>query len=92
MRQKMKQRVKQSVEKLTPAVIFVLLAAQAVAQSFAGSEPLPPVPPANWFAQGHSLDEWDRFRYDYSGTRGRLGLGASPFHPEGPGNFSSPSR
>ncbi|WP_020174485.1 hypothetical protein [Methyloferula stellata] len=25
---------------------------------------------------------------DVSGTAGRLGLGASPAHPEGPGNFS----
>ncbi len=28
----------------------------------------------------------DAYRYDRSGTRGRLELGASPFHPEGPGN------
>jgi hypothetical protein len=27
-------------------------------------------------------------RYDHSGSIGRLDLGASPFHPEGPGNFS----
>ncbi len=25
---------------------------------------------------------------DHSGTAGRIGLGASPFHPEGPGNTS----
>ena len=31
---------------------------------------------------------WDRIRYDRSGTRGREGLGASPGHPEGPGNVS----
>jgi hypothetical protein len=24
--------------------------------------------------------------FEHSGTRGRLGLGASPSHPEGPGN------
>jgi hypothetical protein len=30
----------------------------------------------------------DRIRYDHSGTRGREGLGASPGHPEGPGNVS----
>jgi hypothetical protein len=28
----------------------------------------------------------DRANFDHSGTRGREGLGASPFHPEGPGN------
>ncbi len=33
-----------------------------------------------------SLDDCDRKDYDESGTRGRLGLGASPYHPEGPGN------
>jgi hypothetical protein len=31
---------------------------------------------------------WDRARFDRSGTRGREGLGASPLHPEGPGNVS----
>jgi len=28
-------------------------------------------------------------KFDHSGTRGRLGLGASPHHPEGPGNPAS---
>lgn len=28
-------------------------------------------------------------KYGHSGTRGRLGLGASPAHPEGPGNPAS---
>lgn len=31
---------------------------------------------------------WDRARFDRSGTRGRMGLGADPVHPEGPGNVS----
>lgn len=31
---------------------------------------------------------WDRARFDRSGTRGRMGLGANPAHPEGPGNVS----
>jgi hypothetical protein len=30
----------------------------------------------------------DRRNFDHSGTRGREGLGDSPFHPEGPGNVS----
>jgi hypothetical protein len=30
----------------------------------------------------------DRARYHRSGTRGRQGLGASPLHPEGPGNVT----
>jgi hypothetical protein len=33
-----------------------------------------------------SLDDCDRKDYGESGTIGRLGLGASPYHPEGPGN------
>lgn len=35
-----------------------------------------------------ALSRWDRARFDHSGTRGREGLGASPMHPEGPGNVS----
>lgn len=34
----------------------------------------------------HSLSGCDRRDYDDSGTRGRIGLGADPAHPEGPGN------
>jgi hypothetical protein len=34
----------------------------------------------------YSLDDCARKDYDESGTIGRLGLGASPYHPEGPGN------
>lgn len=30
----------------------------------------------------------DRADFDRSGTRGREGLGASPYHPEGPGNVT----
>lgn len=30
----------------------------------------------------------DRLDFDHSGTRGRQGLGESPFNPEGPGNVS----
>jgi hypothetical protein len=33
-----------------------------------------------------ALSRWDRARFHRSGTRGRQGLGASPLHPEGPGN------
>lgn len=36
-----------------------------------------------------SLDDCDRKAFDESGTRGRMGLGADPAHPEGPGNFSN---
>jgi hypothetical protein len=33
-----------------------------------------------------SLDDCNRKAYDESGTPGRMGLGADPAHPEGPGN------
>jgi hypothetical protein len=41
-----------------------------------------------WRQPCFSLDDCDRKRFDESGTRGRMGLGADPAHPEGPGNFS----
>jgi hypothetical protein len=33
-----------------------------------------------------SLDDCNRRAFDKSGTPGRMGLGADPAHPEGPGN------
>lgn len=38
-----------------------------------------------------SLADCDSKAYDESGTRGRMGLGADPAHPEGPGNVSEPN-
>jgi hypothetical protein len=38
-----------------------------------------------------SLADCDRKAYGESGTRGRMGLGADPAHPEGPGNVSEPN-
>jgi hypothetical protein len=35
---------------------------------------------------GGAPSRQDRADFDRSGTRGRMGLGASPYHPEGPGN------
>lgn len=78
---------------LATAAICVLASGAALAQtSYYDNGPLPPNPPQSWLAEGRSVQDWDQFRYDYSGTRGRMGLGASPLHPEGPGNFSSPGR
>jgi hypothetical protein len=69
----------------------------AIAQTYYNHNyPAPPPPPAppypypGWTWEGRSAAEQDRANYDWSGTRGRMGLGASPMHPEGPGNFSSP--
>jgi len=36
------------------------------------------------------VDVYRRQIYHNSGTVGRMGLGASPFHPEGPGNVVTP--
>lgn len=38
-----------------------------------------------------STQRSDQYCYNQSGTAGRMGLGADPLHPEGPGNFSAPS-
>jgi hypothetical protein len=77
---------------LAITTISMLASGGAIAQtSYYDYGPLPPNPPQSWIAR-RSLQEWDRFRYGYSGTRGRMGLGADPAHPEGPGNFSSPGR
>jgi hypothetical protein len=37
---------------------------------------------------GSSPSRADRADFDRSGTRGRWGLGGTPFRPEGPGNVS----
>lgn len=77
---------------LATMTICVLASGGAIAQNSNYYGQLPPNPPQSWLAQGRSVQEWDRYRYDYSGTHGRMGLGADPAHPEGPGNFSSPGR
>lgn len=38
--------------------------------------------------EGRSAAQQDRIDYDSSAPGGRMGLGADPAHPEGPGNFS----
>src|ERR1700724_2707263 len=64
---------------LTSTTISMLASGGAIAQtSYYEYGPLPPNPPPGWIAQGRSVQEWDRFRYGYSGTRGRMGLGADP--------------
>jgi len=53
------------------------------------SQPPPPIvkgSPAGPKPACSSLADCDRRAHDYSGTRGRMGLGANPAHPEGPGN------
>jgi hypothetical protein len=50
--------------------------------------PAPGYDPYDPCEPGYSAQSQDRAAYDCSGTRGRMGLGASPFHPEGPGNVT----
>jgi hypothetical protein len=64
----------------------VAAAPAAFAQTHHYVEPPPPYQPYDSCEPGYSLPSQDRAAYDCSGTRGRIGLGASPFHPEGPGN------
>ncbi len=73
-----------------------LLAATLAAPGVASAQRYAPPPPPDYYSDpdpcptGYSLQQQDRAAFDCSGTRGRMGLGASPMHPEGPGNFSSP--
>jgi hypothetical protein len=75
---------------LAITTISLLPSGGAVAQtSYSEYGLAPPNPSPGRIAQGRPLQELDWLRYGYSGTRGRIGLGADPAHPEGPGNFSS---
>ncbi len=71
-----------SLRTLAFAGLTVLASAgAAAAQNF-------PVPADRFYAFHQAQGPVsDITRYDHSGSRGRLDLGASPFHPEGPGNF-----
>jgi len=78
---------------LAITTISMLASGGAIAQtSYYEYGPARPNPPRGRIAQGRTVQELDWVRYGYSGTRGRMGLGADPAHPEGPGNFSSPGR
>jgi hypothetical protein len=78
---------------LAITTISMFASGAAIAQtSYDEYGPAPPNPPQGRIARGRPVQEWDWFRYGYSGSRGRMGLGADPAHPEGPGNFSSPGR
>jgi hypothetical protein len=73
-------------------VVPLQITAAAQAQEHQQVQPVAPQPPEiNWFASFYSQPSapglnWQLF--NRSGTLGRQGLGASPFHPEGPGNVS----
>jgi hypothetical protein len=61
---------------LASTTVSMLASGGAIAQSSYDEYGPPPNPPPGWIAQGRPVQEWDRFRYGYSGTRGRMGLGA----------------
>jgi hypothetical protein len=69
---------------LASTTISMLASGGAIAQSSYDEYGPPPNPPPGWIAQGRPVQEWDRFRYGYSGTRGRMGLGADPAHRKVP--------
>jgi hypothetical protein len=65
---------------LATTTVSFLASSGAYAQTaYEDYGPLPPNPPKSWIAEGRSIREWDRFRYDYSGTRGRMA--SAPIRP-----------
>lgn len=69
---------------LAIAVLTLGLVGEATAAE--PSQSPPQIVNGNSAGSCSSLADCDRRAYDYSGTRGRMGLGANPAHPEGPGN------
>jgi hypothetical protein len=72
------------------AAVLLALTGVAAAQS---QQPQPTQPPSGtcplfFFCAQPSAPGANWQIYHRSGTLGRQGLGASPFHPEGPGNAS----
>lgn len=68
------------------AFALAALCAPALAQS--RRAPAPPPNPYSCDPSGYTVPAQTHAEYDCSGTVGRVGLGASPFHPEGPGNVT----
>ncbi len=66
------------------SIFAVLIAAALMAEPFAAMAATRR--PAHQFPRHHSMAGRDRTNYHHSGTRGRMGLGANPRSPEGPGN------
>ncbi len=73
---------------ISRAKILAFAAAMVGAQMAAAAPAVPTKGPsvAAPAAPCVSRADCDRRDYDWSGTRGRMGLGADPAHPEGPGN------
>ncbi len=88
--------MKCSATVILAALYSVVASSGAIAQTYYNTAasppplPAPPYPYPGWTWEGRSAAAQDRANYDWSGTRGRMGLGASPMHPEGPGNVSTP--
>lgn len=76
-----------SVPRKAALTVTLLLASAGIAHTEPWW-PAPAGPPAivKRLPPCHSRAGCDRRDHDYSGTRGRMGLGADPAHPEGPGN------
>ncbi|WP_036292367.1 hypothetical protein [Methylosinus sp. PW1] len=74
--------------KSTLVLAMAIICSVAQAQT-KRSEDLPPRPVVSKNAETGSGPDRERQRYNFSGTVGRLGLGADPTRPEGPGNISN---
>jgi len=85
-----KTRARQKTRKIGLAATVLLASVRVVA-----AEDQHDQPPYGSYQQNPppctSLADCDRKAYGESGTRGRMGLGADPAHPEGPGNVSEPN-
>ncbi len=91
----LRPNVNASKEDMTMTTIRTLAFAGLTVLASVGAAAAYPAAPisANQFyalyqAQGPVVSAKDMGRYDHSGSRGRLNLGANAIHPEGPGNFS----
>jgi hypothetical protein len=75
-------------------MIGLAAAMLAATMGIACAQELYPSPGGRYRNAGANLNpqlapsRWDRARFHRSGTRGRQCLGASPLHPEGPGNVT----
>ncbi|ACK50727.1 conserved hypothetical protein [Methylocella silvestris BL2] len=75
------------------AVLAAALMIGSIGAAAAGTHDLPTPKDYYGLYQGDgrpiASSRADRIEYDLSGTRGRVGLGQDPVHPEGSGNFSN---
>jgi hypothetical protein len=82
-------KMKCSITAGLAAVTLIAGASGAWAQAYHSTQPYAPYYPLR---EQLPVQVQQQLEYDRSGTIGRMGLGASPYHPEGPGNVTTPAR